>query len=741
MPPTTSSDPWLAVRRFGIVIDAGSSGSRLQIYSWKDPDVVLSEQGDDVRDKLPKVEKGVQEGEDWIMKVEPGLSTFADNPEGVSEYLAPLLKHARSQIPPSLESETPIFLLATAGMRLLTAVQQARVLSAACKYLKSASSFRIDDESKDGPCGSSVQIITGEEEGLYGWIAVNYLMDGFYGKDKKTTYGFLDMGGASTQIAFEPSDKLSGDKLNLVDVRLRLLGGDEVNHSVFVTTWLGYGTNQARERYVAKTVESFKETVLETSESQSIPDPCLPKDLTLSEILPRIDGSHSTHTLAGTGSFTQCLDRTASLLNKNAPCDTAPCLFNGVHVPAINFASSHFIGVSEYWYSSEHVFGLGGPYDYVQYERAATEFCGRDWSDIVNEHDLSRAQGIQGGDGEVMKNGEVMEVGKWGRNVELPRLRMQCFKAAWIANVLHEGIGIPRIVDPGGNSTTSGEQVAHQAETKGLGRPVFQSADSVGDIAISWTLGKMVLEASKEIKPSSSSSRPLADPIDGIPASTPNPPIKPIRPFWNLDVLEDHVSPHLPTSLTRESLGFSLITMLFYITVLIVVSCIVFRLRHSLRVARRRILRGSFKRDSHGAMEEGVAISGPPSPSSFLPPSILRPLRRLVSSSTPSSRPRLIPITTSLHPPPTRYSQASTRSPPPHYNTSDGFSTSTSTSHTHSRAPSPITATAPDDAGRNSVSSVSSINPRSRNSSHMNLTLLPRQTLSRANSVLQLPDE
>lgn len=748
MPPTIFSNSWLTARRFGIVIDAGSSGSRLQIYSWEDPDFVLSEQGDDVRDKLPKVEKGVQEGDEWIMKAEPGLSTFADNPEGVYEYLAPLLKHARSQIPPSFESETPLFLLATAGMRLLTPVQQARVLSATCKYLKSASSFRIEDESKDGPCGSSVRIITGEEEGLYGWIAVNYLMDGFYGKDKKTTYGFLDMGGASTQIAFEPSNTLSGDKENLVDVRLRLLGGDEVNHSVFVTTWLGYGTNQARERYVAKTIESFKETSLETSESSSIPDPCLPKDLILSETLPQIDGSHSTHRLAGTGSFTQCLDRTASLLNKNAPCNTAPCLFDGVHVPTINFTSSHFIGVSEYWYSSEHVFGLGGPYDYVQYERAATQFCGMDWSDIIKQHELSRAQGIRGGDGEVMENGEVMEVGKWGKNVELPRLQMQCFKAAWIANVLHEGIGIPRIVDPEGNSTTIGEQVAQQAEAKGLGRPMFQSVDSVGDIAISWTLGKMVLEASKEIKPSSSSSRPLADPIDDIPASTPNPPIKPIRPFWDLDgLLEEHVSPHLPTSLTRESLGFPPITILSYAIILIVVGYIIFRLRHPLRVVRRRFLRSSFKRDLHGtyAMEEGITIARPPSPSnsSFLPPSLLRPLRRLVSSSTSSSRrPRLPPISTSLQPPLLRHSQTSTLSPPPYHNASDGFSTSTSTSHSHSRASSPTTTTAPDDTiMTSSRSSIPSINPRSRNSSYMNLTLFPRQTLSRANSVLQLPDE
>lgn len=613
-------------------------------------------------------------------------------------------------------------------MRLLTPVQQARVLNAACTYIKSASSFRIDNESKDGPCGSSVQIITGEEEGLYGWIAVNYLMDGFSGKGEKTTYGFLDMGGASTQIAFEPSDTQSGGKENLVDVRLRLLGGDEVNHSVFVTTWLGYGTNQARERYVAKTVEDFRMTSVGNPESQLIPDPCLPKDLTLSERPLHVEGSHSAYGLIGTGSFTQCLDLTAPLLNKNAPCNTAPCLFDGVHVPAINFASSHFIGVSEYWYSSEHVFGLGGPYDYVQYERAATEFCGRDWGGIVKEHEQSS---LRGGDGEVIKDGEVVEVGKWDKNVELPRLQMQCFKAAWIANVLHEGIGIPRIVDPGGNSTTSGEQVAHQAETKGLGRPLFQSADSIGDIAISWTLGKMVLEASKDIKASSSSGRPLADPVDDIPTSTPNPPIKFIRPFWDIDGLEEHVSPHLPASLTRESLGFSFITILFYVVVLTVVGCIIFRLRYRLRITRRCILRSSFKRVDLDKMEEGGVTSHPPSPSS-LPPSVLRSLRRLVSSSTLFSRPRLTPITTLLQ---SRHHQTS--STPPYHNAYDGFGTSTSMSHTHSRASSPTD----DITMANNASSLCFINPRSRTSSHVNLTLFPRQTLSRSNSTLQLPDE
>ena len=92
-----------------------------------------------------------------------------------------------------------------------------------------------------------------------------------------------------------------------------------------------------------------------------------------------------------------------------------------------------------------------------------------------------------------------------------------------------------------------------KAQEKGLGRPAFQSVDTVGDIAFSWMLGKMVLEASKEVPPLSSTTKPITDRLDGW--SRPHWMDSPFTffspPFWDFDTIEDKLSDHLPTSLTR----------------------------------------------------------------------------------------------------------------------------------------------------------------------------------------------
>ncbi|KAG6906143.1 hypothetical protein DXG01_015691 [Tephrocybe rancida] len=352
-PPNSGLDPWMAGRHFGVVIDAGSSGSRLQIYSWTDPKSSSAVKGSELEFTLPNVKKGTEKGEDWVTKVEP------------------------------------------------------------------------------------------EEEGLFGWIMVNYLMNGFMGaKQKRMTYGFLDMGSVSMQITFEPGHVNDTDTKNLIDVQPCLMGGQEIMHKVFVTTWLGYGTNQAWERYVGKVISDF-ETSCTDSEKDIVHDPCLPKGLELTEkpVHGHLVSMHTTkaHKLIGTGTFKQCIQKTAPLMNKTAPCLDTPCLMNGIHVPPIDFSVSQFIGISEYWYSSEHIFGLRGAYDFVQYEHAAAEFCSRPWDGIMKQHELSKTCSWLGGDD------KVVAVGQWHPSVECSRLEMQCFKAAWISNVLHEGIGIPRL--------------------------------------------------------------------------------------------------------------------------------------------------------------------------------------------------------------------------------------------------------------------------------------------------------
>lgn len=753
MPPPKDHNAWLADRHFGIVIDAGSSGSRLQIYSWKDPRSITLDKGSELEYTLPQVEKGTQHGEEWVHKVEPGISTYADDPERVASHLQPLLSHARKYIPPSLEKETPLFLLATAGMRLLSSEKQGAVLHQACRFLSFHSAFKIDAPSSAGPCGSSVQIITGEEEGLFGWIAVNYLMDGFTGQSQKhTTYGFLDMGGASTQIAFEPSSTNDTDAKNLIDVRLRLLNGEEIKHKVFVTTWLGYGTNQARERYVSKTISEF-EASRRNGDGDIVLDPCLPKDLELTEssVLTQSPTSHLSQLrrLKGSGSFEQCMRQTAPLLNKTTVCPDTPCLMNGIHVPRIDFSVSHFIGVSEYWYSSEHVFGLGGAYDFVQYERAASNFCSRDWAGIMEQHEALKSLHHLGGDGEVVVDGKVVAAGMWDPSVERSRLEMQCFKAAWIANVLHEGIGIPRIVDPGGNITTAGgDRIEEEAAKKGLGRPTFQSLDTVGGIAITWTLGKMVLEASKEIPLLSKTDRPLKDPIEDIPVDSPIQLIRP--PMLSLEGIEDRISPHLPIVLTRTSLGFSPVIFLFLVSFCLIL-LVTYPIRRQIRRLCLRSVRYAPKRDAGYSLEAGTLNGNShslPSSPNFTNKNWRYLLRRVSSFARAPSHPVSLSAMTSNNPSLRRVNSTNPArfSPARSYTLPNGFDASANSTQysprpSISRSPSPSLGFVDEPFSNNANNSSSTIttanaliSSRSRNASQMNILSIGPRQISRTSS-------
>lgn len=491
-----------------------------------------------------------------------------------------------------MESTTPIFLLATAGMRLLAPSAQTALLHQTCLFLRHHSHFIVDGPSSAGPCGNSVRIITGEEEGLLGWIAANYLMEGFTAGVHQVhtqTYGFLDMGGASAQIAFEPDAQYRGTGKGLMDVHLRTLGGKDVHHEVFVTTWLGYGSNQARERYVTSLLANTTSTP-----TSSLSDPCLPRSLHLTERIHPSNTSTSTVDLnvTGTGSFSSCLALTLPTLNKSLPCppSTHKCMFAGISAPPIQFATSHFVGVSEFWYSSEQVFGLGGEWDYPRFEEQARKFCERDWGELVEEF-----------------SAKFERLGEERRRGEMERLKLQCFKAAWVANVLHEGIGMPRVVD----LKRAVDDKAHMTPQEVRQKPRFQSADDVNGMSISWTLGKIVVEASKEIEPLRS------------PGTTSK--SKPTLP------VEDTSLPIPGNALPYRQRPLEPTIFLVYFATLLLMIILLFRFRRQLRGGFIRL----FPASSTSRLEEGLGRSKPSS--FFSKPSWMR------ASKPKLTRPSSIP--------------------------------------------------------------------------------------------------
>ena len=83
--------------------------------------------------------------------------------------MKPLLDLAASHIPADRHSETVLYLLATAGMRLLDPVEQNGILSHLRSVVPTLVNFAFSD--------SHVDIISGKEAGIYAWISANYVLN------------------------------------------------------------------------------------------------------------------------------------------------------------------------------------------------------------------------------------------------------------------------------------------------------------------------------------------------------------------------------------------------------------------------------------------------------------------------------------------------------------------------------------------------------------------------------------
>ncbi len=308
--------------RWGLVIDAGSSGSRLRFYCWRPG----------AGDALP-----------WIADagsrtLEPGIADpeCRRTPAEAVAGLRPLIDGAIA-ITGERSAATPLRLMATAGLRRCPQSYRDAMLAA------------IGEDLAANPFADpQVRLISGGAEGRYGWTGVNYLLKTLDPDRPLETVGALDLGGASTQITFMPRACTGGaeacGELEVGDAKLPLY-----SHS-----YLGWGQDQAMLRVASGA--------------------CY------------LEGYHSPDgKVEGRGRYAACRRAIRRGMRKalrdeppEPPC-TRSCNRLGAYQPPL---AGDFVGFSAFAYNTDFL-GLGPELTLAQLKAAGKEYCRTPWQEAT----------------------------------------------------------------------------------------------------------------------------------------------------------------------------------------------------------------------------------------------------------------------------------------------------------------------------------------------------------------------
>ncbi|MFT4060363.1 MAG: multidrug DMT transporter permease [Legionella sp.] len=229
------------------VVDAGSTGSRLHIFTYD----------------LDETNTPININELWAKKIKPGFATIDSDPSTIDAYITGLFAGAPAQ-------QMPVYFYATAGMRLVSLVKQKSHYDNLRNWFNQHPDWQIVE----------AKTITGDDEAIYDWLAVNYKL-GTLKSTTKHAVGVIDNGGASTQVAFPVQTNLNDEISKGKQVTLDLYG-QRIN--VFVQSFLGLGQNEMTHQLLDST-------------------PCF------SNNYPLPDGE------IGTGNAHECAENVASLIN------------------------------------------------------------------------------------------------------------------------------------------------------------------------------------------------------------------------------------------------------------------------------------------------------------------------------------------------------------------------------------------------------------------------------------------
>jgi guanosine-diphosphatase len=340
--------------QYAIVIDAGSTGSRIHVYRFNN-----CADTPELEDEVFKMTEKKPQGS--------GLSSY-DIPEEAAESLDPLLEVAMEVVPENMKSCTPIVVKATAGLRKLGPEKSELILEAVRHRLETVYPFALVSKEKGG-----VEVMDGKDEGVYAWITTNYLLGKVGGPDKTPTAAVFDLGGGSTQIVFEPTFKAPyggmPQKLAEGDHKYDLdFGGRKF--TLYQHSHLGYGLMEARNAVHKAVLQTHYEANSSDANwlSKGIRNPCMVPGQSKS-VKVKLDEGHplgevATVNMVGPleGSLTSaalCRSIAEKILQKEKHCELHPCSFNGVHQPSLDKTfSREDLYVISYFYDRTQPLGM-----------------------------------------------------------------------------------------------------------------------------------------------------------------------------------------------------------------------------------------------------------------------------------------------------------------------------------------------------------------------------------------------
>ncbi|NXH51292.1 ENTP8 diphosphohydrolase, partial [Rhabdornis inornatus] len=332
--------------QYGLVFDAGSTHTSLYIYRWP----AHKENGTGI---VSQVEACSVSG--------PGISSYADDPVGAGASLKPCLDKAMKIIPAEQQRETPTYLGATAGMRLLREENSTKAEQVFAEVSKAIGEYPVDFRG--------ARILTGSEEGSFGWITVNYLLQTLV----KVQLG--ERAARGTRAECCGSQGCSGSSQ---------LGCIQSSWGVDPAFWDGLW---ARSQWHGSSPINGSVS-LQASLSAQISHPCYPRgyqeNLTVAELYdsPCVHAPSSASPglvlrVTGTGDPAECGTAMQRLFNSSCGAQW-PCGFNGVYQPPVKGQFLAFSG----FYHSLHFLNLTGGQSLSLVNATIWQICNSSWEQV-----------------------------------------------------------------------------------------------------------------------------------------------------------------------------------------------------------------------------------------------------------------------------------------------------------------------------------------------------------------------